>query len=638
MNPQPVFHTGGALAADYPHYVLRQADQTASRSMDRGKLVYTIGPRQMGKTSLLKRLSARLQNQGWYCCYADLATLKNLEHPRWFSHLGGMIAQACEIDTILSSLEDQLDFRAFLLNDVGLGWSFNPVRIALFFDEVEGLLGLDFSDEFLMTLRDLYQQRDSYPGQLLIAFAGSVDAATLVRDPTISPFNVAEEIVLEDFTAAESLSLTRNLAKLAVPVEDAVHSHIYEWTAGQPHLTQRICEIIESWVETKTIASVSTDEVDRVVHTGLLTALNRDKNIKHVLGEIANLEPLPAALWGRLLMGEPVYSTEAGFYALYLTGATTETPDRRVKIRNRIYDRVLKGYEVVRNTDDLARTGLTVHPMSSPACGSSISQLPSIPLAQRDDMNYERGLETLRLQVEQTNRYDEFNVLEARLLENLSDDRLYGPSEQSRSGRARVIDQLNRLALDVLGVTFNDLSLGRAFPGVQVSATTLPLTRGLGVTLTPSDIEPPAQPHLQHLPLNHLSWEQFEALCAALVEANPLTVDCHLYGVQGDDQLGIDIVATQRGVQGDEVWAYQCKRYKAYTPGKLRQAIAKMTYSADYYVLMLSIPAQAAWRRVADENPSVFLWDARDIARKLKNYPTIVEDFFGAAWRKAFSG
>jgi len=638
MKLQPIFHTGGALTPDYPHYVLRQADQAASRAVDRGRLIYTIAPRQMGKTSLLKRLSARLQRQDWYCCFVDLATLKNLEHRVWFRHLGRMIAQCCEVDTILSSLEDQLDFRAFLLNDVGLGLPFNPIKLALVFDEVEGLLGLDFSDEFLMTLRDLYQQRDQHPGQLLVAFAGSIDPATLVKDPTISPFNVAEEIVLADFTAAESLILTRNLAGLGVPVEEAVHSHIHEWTAGQPHLTQRICEIIESWVETEEIASVSTNEVDRVVHKVLLTAVNRDKNIKHVLSEIANLEALPAELWRRLLAGKPVHSTEAGFCALYLTGAVTEMPDRCVKIRNRIYDQVLKGYEVVKKTDNSPQTGSTVRPVSSLARGPSFSQLPSKPVAERGEVNYERGLEVLRLQVEQTNRYAEFNVLEARLLENLHDDRVYGPGQQSRSDRARVIDQLNRLTLDVLGVTFNDLSLGRAYPGVEVSATTLPLTRKLGVTLTPSDIEPPTQPRLQSLPLNELSWEQFEALCAALVEANPLTVDCHLYGVQGDDQLGIDIVATQRDVRGDEIWAYQCKRYKDYTAGKLREAITKMTYAADYHVLMLSIPAKAALRQVADENPNVFLWDATDIARKLKNYPTIVKDFFGAAWQKAFCG
>lgn len=251
-------------------------------------------------------------------------------------------------------------------------------------------------------------------------------------------------------------------------------------------------------------------------------------------------------------------------------------------------------------------------------------------------MDHERGLDALGAQLEQTNRYLEFTTLEARLRENLHDERLYGSTETIRSERARIINSLNKLTLEVLGLSFNDLALGRVSAAGQTSARELSLVRQLDVTPSPVGIKPPVQARLQDLPFNELSWEQFESLCTALIEAQPVSVDCHLYGVQGDDQRGIDIVATQRGATGNETWAYQCKRYKEYTPGKLKEALAKMAYPADYYVLMLSIPARAALRQVAEQEPNVFLWDADDIARKLKNYPAIVEDFFGGAWREAF--
>jgi hypothetical protein len=251
-------------------------------------------------------------------------------------------------------------------------------------------------------------------------------------------------------------------------------------------------------------------------------------------------------------------------------------------------------------------------------------------------MDHERGLDALRAQLEQTNRYLEFATLEARLRENLSDERLYGTNETSRSERARIINSLNRLALEVLGLSFNDLALGRVSAAGQVSARELSLVCQLNVVPSFAAIRPPVQPRLQDLPFNALSWEQFEALCAALIEVQPVTIDCHLYGVQGDHQQGIDIVATQRGVDAYETWAYQCKRYKEYTPSKLEEAAGKMNHPADYYVLMLSIPATAAMRQIADEHANLFLWDSKDIARKLKNYPAIVEDFFGRAWREAF--
>jgi hypothetical protein len=278
-----------------------------------------------------------------------------------------------------------------------------------------------------------------------------------------------------------------------------------------------------------------------------------------------------------------------------------------------------------------------------PAGGSRISQdnQPTGPVnvvtqTVAVEVDYERALDLLKAQLERTNRFAEFTTLEARLRENLKDERLFGPNETNRSERARVIYSFNRLSMETLRLSFVDLARGQVPNTGQAPVDELSLVRKLKVTPTPAKIKPPVQTLLQDLPFNELTWEQFEALCAALIEAQPVTINCHLYGVQGDDQQGIDVVATQRGSADNETWAYQCKRYKDYTAGQLKKAVGKMAYPADYYVLMLSIPATAAVRRVADENGTIFLWDAKDIARKLKNYPVIVEDFFGAAWREAF--
>ena len=268
--------------------------------------------------------------------------------------------------------------------------------------------------------------------------------------------------------------------------------------------------------------------------------------------------------------------------------------------------------------------------------GKALTQIGLSPQKGKVAMNYEYALEALGAQLEQTNRYKEFTVLEARLRENLHDEYLYGANDNNRSERARIVNSLNKLALSTFEISFNDLALGRIPAAAEMSTQELSLLNQLNVTLTPTQITPPVQTRLQELPFNELSWSQFEALCAALIEAQPVTIDCHLYGVQGDEQQGIDVVAIQTGANGNETWAYQCKRYKDYSPGKLKEAIAKMTYSADYYVLMLSIPATASVRKVANKENNIFLWDAHDIARKLKNYPALIEDFFGKAWRDVF--
>jgi TIR domain len=75
-------------------------------------------------------------------------------------------------------------------------------------------------------------------------------------------------------------------------------------------------------------------------------------------------------------------------------------------------------------------------------------------------MNYKQGLANLRKLAESQDWFSEFLLFEARLLENLQDERLYGSSEQYRNVRNQIVDQLNRLAYTHLKITFNDLCLG----------------------------------------------------------------------------------------------------------------------------------------------------------------------------------
>ncbi len=250
-------------------------------------------------------------------------------------------------------------------------------------------------------------------------------------------------------------------------------------------------------------------------------------------------------------------------------------------------------------------------------------------------MEYRRGLELLRFQVERTSWYERFLGYEARLLENLAAEEEFGSSDNLRSQRAEVVLRLNHLALETLGLSFNDLCLHREPRAALARATGFRLE--LEGRPAPSSISPPVHTLRQELPLAELGWQQFEALCAALVAAQPGVIDCHLYGVQGDDQKGIDIVATQHGELGTETWVYQCKRHRRFSPASLTKAFSKMSHPADAFVLMLSIHASGSLREAAAaQERNRFLWDALDIARKLKNYPGIVGDFFGPVWCEAF--
>jgi hypothetical protein len=74
-------------------------------------------------------------------------------------------------------------------------------------------------------------------------------------------------------------------------------------------------------------------------------------------------------------------------------------------------------------------------------------------------MDYERGLDRLKQYAKDKSWLYEFTTYESQLRENLRSERLYGPDEQVCRNRNRIVDQLNRLAQEQLGISFNDLCL-----------------------------------------------------------------------------------------------------------------------------------------------------------------------------------
>jgi hypothetical protein len=296
----------------------------------------------VGKTSLLKRLARRLGGMNWRCAYVDLATLMDLPKPKWYTELGKSLSETLTPGQV-PALANQVDLRDYLVNQA-LPWPKGQPCIALFLDEVEGAGkvrasdGNPFSDTFFMVLRNLYIQRDDYEGTIVVAMAGAVNPDELVRDPDISPFNVGQEVGLDDFTPTETQSLTSNLGALKVEVDGAVHQAIYNWSSGHPYLTQRICAELERSIEDDSITALTSDHVDRAVEQIInpTNPLQQDKNLRHVTKMLDRLSPKANNLWARLQAGESVSRREVSFLELYLTGAVKAQAERLV-IRNRIY-------------------------------------------------------------------------------------------------------------------------------------------------------------------------------------------------------------------------------------------------------------------------------------------------------------
>lgn len=343
ISSNPLFIAGGALPLGYPAYIVRKIENKIDNAIfNRHKNVYIRGPRQIGKTSLLFKLRERLKTTAWTCSFINLATMKkNL--PEWFEQIGEIIFQDCQLEGKYIPLKNLNDLRSFLLKRLGVGNDINPIKLALFLDEIEGIFDVGHSNEFLMLLRDLFQQ---YRGQFIIIAAGSVKARNLIGDPRMSPFNVADEIGIGDFSEEECSQLTENLKNFMPSIENVVRESIYFWTSGHPYLTQKICEILEDRFISEKLSKVTKEDVDIIVNSELLLSEvdATDSHMLHVHKEMANLLPVQFDILKRILNGEKVYSTEKNSYSLYLTGIIKTLDGKPFQMRNQIYLELLKKY------------------------------------------------------------------------------------------------------------------------------------------------------------------------------------------------------------------------------------------------------------------------------------------------------
>ncbi len=339
-----IFYGGGALPANHRTYIAREADEEALETLLDGEYLHLIAPRQIGKTSLLRSLAVRLQELGWRCAYVDFSPLADLPKTKWYAELGQTLGKALTPGSV-PELTNQVDLRNYLIEQA-LYWRGRPPRLALLFDEVEGVakakdnVGQPFSDTFFMMLRNLYIQRDDYDGTISIAFAGATDPSELVQDMSISPFNIGAEIMLNDFTESEARQLTQLLELAGITGDEAFHQAIYSWTDGHPLLTQSLCLTLEKQAHNRGPVMMTAWDVDAIVEQNILNHVKPSANIKRMARVLGYLSPRAAALWARLQSSQSPRVDEIGdelFRELYLSGAVKMLPDGRIVIRNRIY-------------------------------------------------------------------------------------------------------------------------------------------------------------------------------------------------------------------------------------------------------------------------------------------------------------
>ena len=175
-----------------------------------------------------------------------------------------------------------------------------------------------------------------------------------------------------------------------------------------------------------------------------------------------------------------------------------------------------------------------------------------------------------------------------------------------------------------------------------------PLTR---VWVPPeSHVSPPIHTRPQTLPLNELSWDSFQKLCARLAQRFDDRAFCQEYGLPGQDQEGIDIYVRRPESSKYSVW--QCKRHQTFGPSLIAKAVSDFLNGAwasksDEFVLAVSVNTEEAKLAKAIETQAELLRERNiqflplgitQISERLKDHPDLVDDFFGRKWVREFCG
>lgn len=250
---------GGRLAKDSPSYVERIADSELETALKERVFCYVLNSRQMGKSSLGVRVMSRLQAEGKICVFIDLNSkeTKKIAVEQWCAGIVLDIVDGCQLEfdwrkwwrehrDLLPPMQRlSLFVKEVLLTKV-------KSDIVIFIDEIDQLLNYNFSDDFFALICSCYQKRQFNPDYVHLTFAlfGVAAPRNLIEDTTCSPFSLGKRIHLQGFTLEEAKPLIRGFADRVERPKETL-AEIIAWTAGQPFLTQKICQLVAEIDSTK---------------------------------------------------------------------------------------------------------------------------------------------------------------------------------------------------------------------------------------------------------------------------------------------------------------------------------------------------------------------------------------------------
>ena len=346
------FSVGPPLHAVKLGYVRRAADDFLYQTLVAGNYAHVIAPDRTGKSSLIAATSARLQNNGFKVAVLNLSQIGErdggTDAGRWYYSIAYRLLRQLRLkvdlqtwwqdNSILSNRQRLVEFYVdVILQNI-------QERIVVFIDETQYIAELPFDEHLLASIRAAHNARATEPefSRLSFAMIGECDPHSLALDPGLSPFIISQEIKLNDFSR-EDLDIFSTELNLSVADAGLALDRIYEWTSGQPYLSQKLARSVAR----ERISGDIKGHVDRIA-THQLAGRGATRNEPHlshlhslIVNDKKNHESL-LNLYGRIRKGIRVaYESESKVHRrLIATGLVVADDSGDLAVRNKIFETV----------------------------------------------------------------------------------------------------------------------------------------------------------------------------------------------------------------------------------------------------------------------------------------------------------
>jgi tetratricopeptide (TPR) repeat protein len=322
-------------------YVPRRADAQLNQIIaDMGRPGYVLVARQMGKTNLLlnaKRNSAPSDlfvyldvsnifpdERGFFRNIIDVA-LESLKEAAVF--LNSTIEQERMRDQPLPHKEHERELRRVIQNIQG--------KLIICLDEIDALTKTSYSDQIFSFIRSIYfsgRANIAEFDRLTYILSGVAEPSDLIKNKSISPFNIGEKIYLDDFTFAEFEDfLSRAQISLPLPVCE----RIFLWTNGHPRMTWDLVSEIE-----KRPSIDNLDEIDAIVRELYFGSVDIPP-VDHVKALVESSREVKDALIA-MHYGKAAAISEGVRTKLYLAGISRfDTESREASFKNKVLELAL---------------------------------------------------------------------------------------------------------------------------------------------------------------------------------------------------------------------------------------------------------------------------------------------------------